>query len=173
MHCLEFLRLLETIRPAYLSANVRAGLSGLAVWHPRSPKESTRPRTSAIRRTKKSRLGLGVEFSSHSATSIRTLEITCYFPHAGEGQDSSLNSENTDLPEHPKRRDVEVHANIAEHFEIHLDTEGIRGVDVDLSSFARLKPSPAHSTAGRTVFSSNSKYIVRAPKHVRTYDQAQ
>jgi hypothetical protein len=35
MHCLEFLRLLETIRPAYLSANIRKGLSGLAVWHPK------------------------------------------------------------------------------------------------------------------------------------------
>lgn len=35
MHCLEFLRLLETIRPAYLSANIRKGLTGLAVWHPK------------------------------------------------------------------------------------------------------------------------------------------
>jgi hypothetical protein len=34
MHCLEFLKLLETIRPAYLSANIRKGLTGLAVYHP-------------------------------------------------------------------------------------------------------------------------------------------
>lgn len=35
MHCLEFLQLLEKIRPAYLSANVRKGLSGLAVYNPK------------------------------------------------------------------------------------------------------------------------------------------
>jgi len=35
MHCLEFLRLLETIRPAYLSAHVHRGLTGLAVYHPK------------------------------------------------------------------------------------------------------------------------------------------
>jgi hypothetical protein len=34
MHCLEFLDLLNKIRPAYLSANIRKGLSGLAVYHP-------------------------------------------------------------------------------------------------------------------------------------------
>jgi hypothetical protein len=35
LHCLEFLRMLETIIPAYLSANVRKGLTGLAVYHPK------------------------------------------------------------------------------------------------------------------------------------------
>jgi hypothetical protein len=34
LHCLEFLRMLEKIRPAYLSSNVRKGLTGLAVYHP-------------------------------------------------------------------------------------------------------------------------------------------
>lgn len=34
MHCLDFLKLLETIRPAYLSANIRKGLTGLGVYHP-------------------------------------------------------------------------------------------------------------------------------------------
>lgn len=35
LHCLEFLRMLETIIPAYLSANIRKGLSGLAVYKPK------------------------------------------------------------------------------------------------------------------------------------------
>ena len=35
MHCLEFVKLLEKIRPAYLSANIRKGLTGLAVYHPK------------------------------------------------------------------------------------------------------------------------------------------
>jgi hypothetical protein len=35
MHCLDWLKKFETIRPAYLSANIRKGLSGLAVWNPR------------------------------------------------------------------------------------------------------------------------------------------
>lgn len=35
MNCLEFLKLLEKIRPAYLSANIRKGLTGLAVYHPK------------------------------------------------------------------------------------------------------------------------------------------
>jgi hypothetical protein len=35
MHCLEFLDRLCTIRPAYLSANIRRGLTGLAVYHPK------------------------------------------------------------------------------------------------------------------------------------------
>ncbi len=35
LHCLEFLKQLETIRPAYLSANIQKGLTGLAVYHPK------------------------------------------------------------------------------------------------------------------------------------------
>ncbi len=35
LNCLEFLKMLETIRPAYLSANIRRGLTGLAVYHPK------------------------------------------------------------------------------------------------------------------------------------------
>ena len=34
MHCLEFLKILEKVRPAYMSANIRKGLTGLAVYHP-------------------------------------------------------------------------------------------------------------------------------------------
>jgi hypothetical protein len=34
MHCLEFLKRLQTIKPAYLSNTVRKGLIGLAVWMP-------------------------------------------------------------------------------------------------------------------------------------------
>jgi len=39
MHCLDFLKKLETIRPAYLSANIRKGLTGLAVYHPKDVKQ--------------------------------------------------------------------------------------------------------------------------------------
>lgn len=39
LHCLEFLKMLEQIRPAYLSANIRKGLSGLAVYHPKDVKQ--------------------------------------------------------------------------------------------------------------------------------------
>ena len=35
LHCLDWLKMYESIRPAYLSANIRKGLSGLAVWNPR------------------------------------------------------------------------------------------------------------------------------------------
>jgi hypothetical protein len=35
MHCLEFLERLQTIRPAFLSANIRKGLTGLAVYNPK------------------------------------------------------------------------------------------------------------------------------------------
>jgi hypothetical protein len=38
LHCLEFLKMLETIRPAYLSANIQKGLTGLAVYHPKEMK---------------------------------------------------------------------------------------------------------------------------------------
>ncbi len=38
LHCLDWLKMYETIRPAYLSANIRKGLSGLAVWNPRDVK---------------------------------------------------------------------------------------------------------------------------------------
>ena len=34
LHCLEFLKILEKVRPAYMSANIRKGLTGLAVYHP-------------------------------------------------------------------------------------------------------------------------------------------
>ncbi len=36
LHCLDWLKMYEKIRPAYLSANIRKGLSGLAVWNPRN-----------------------------------------------------------------------------------------------------------------------------------------
>lgn len=39
MHCLEFTDLLSKVRPCYLSANVRKGLSGLAVYHPKDVKQ--------------------------------------------------------------------------------------------------------------------------------------
>src|SRR5208282_86878 len=39
LHCLAWLKMFETIRPAYLSANIRKGLSGLAVWNPRDVKQ--------------------------------------------------------------------------------------------------------------------------------------
>ncbi len=39
LHCLDFLKMLETIRPAYLSAHVRKGLTGLAVYHPKDVKQ--------------------------------------------------------------------------------------------------------------------------------------
>ena len=39
LHCLEWLKMFEKVRPAYLSANIRKGLSGLAVWHPREVKQ--------------------------------------------------------------------------------------------------------------------------------------
>lgn len=39
MHCLEFVDKLSTIRPAYLSANIRKGLTGLAVYNPKDVRQ--------------------------------------------------------------------------------------------------------------------------------------
>jgi hypothetical protein len=39
LHCLDWLKMFEKIRPAYLSANVRKGLSGLAVWTPKDVRQ--------------------------------------------------------------------------------------------------------------------------------------
>ena len=43
LHCLEYLKMFdENVKPAYLSANIRNGLTGMAVWNPKENAEGVR-----------------------------------------------------------------------------------------------------------------------------------